>query len=58
MPACSPAPLAPSTTPPPPKPPAMIAGIENELYYKPGTAMLFGDAKTAVQDITAELANV
>ena len=35
-----------------------FAGIENELYYKPGTAMLFGDAKTAVQDITAELANV
>ncbi len=33
-----------------------FAGIENELYYKPGTAMLFGDAKTAVQDITAELA--
>ena len=28
VPACSPAPLAPSTAPPPPKPPAMIAGIE------------------------------
>ena len=28
MPAYAPAPLAPSTTPPPPKPPAMIAGIE------------------------------
>jgi H+-translocating NAD(P) transhydrogenase subunit beta len=35
-----------------------FAGIENELYYKPGTAMLFGDAKRAVSDITAELANV
>jgi len=35
-----------------------FAGIENELYYKPGTAMLFGDAKTAVTDITAELANI
>ena len=35
-----------------------FAGIENELYYKPGTAMLFGDAKTAVADITAELANI
>ena len=35
-----------------------FAGIENELYYKPGTAMLFGDAKSAVSDITAELANV
>ena len=28
MPACSPAPLAPSTAPPPPNPPATIAGIE------------------------------
>ena len=35
-----------------------FAGIENELYYKPGTAMLFGDAKSAVTDITAELANI
>ena len=35
-----------------------FAGIENELYYKPGTAMLFGDAKAAVTDITAELANI
>jgi H+-translocating NAD(P) transhydrogenase subunit beta len=35
-----------------------FAGIENELYYKPGTAMLFGDAKAAVADITAELANI
>jgi proton-translocating NAD(P)+ transhydrogenase subunit beta len=35
-----------------------FAGIENELYYKPGTAMLFGDAKSAVADITAELANI
>jgi NAD(P) transhydrogenase subunit beta len=35
-----------------------FAGIENELYYKPGTAMLFGDAKSAVGDITAELANI
>jgi NAD(P) transhydrogenase subunit beta len=35
-----------------------FAGIENELYYKPNTAMLFGDAKTAVAEITAELANI
>jgi NAD(P) transhydrogenase subunit beta len=35
-----------------------FAGIDNELYYKPGTAMLFGDAKSAVSDITAELANI
>jgi NAD(P) transhydrogenase subunit beta len=35
-----------------------FAGIENELYYEPGTSMLFGDAKSAVADITAELANI
>jgi len=29
-----------------------FAGIENELYYDPKTAMLFGDAKTAVTEIT------
>ena len=32
-----------------------FAGIENELYYDPKTAMLFGDAKSAVAEITAEL---
>ena len=32
-----------------------FAGIENELYYDPKTAMLFGDAKSAVGEITAEL---
>jgi NAD(P) transhydrogenase subunit beta len=35
-----------------------FAGIENELYYQPNTAMLFGDAKSAASDITAELAEV
>ncbi len=35
-----------------------FAGIENELYYDPKTAMLFGDAKTAVADIVSELASV
>jgi NAD(P) transhydrogenase subunit beta len=35
-----------------------FAGIENELYYKPVTAMLFGDAKAAVADITTELASI
>jgi NAD(P) transhydrogenase subunit beta len=35
-----------------------FAGIENELYYDPKTAMLFGDAKTAVTEITSELAEL
>jgi NAD(P) transhydrogenase subunit beta len=35
-----------------------FAGIENELYYDPKTAMLFGDAKSAVSEITAELAQI
>ncbi|MGA2320798.1 MAG: NAD(P)(+) transhydrogenase (Re/Si-specific) subunit beta [Solirubrobacteraceae bacterium] len=35
-----------------------FAGIENELYYDPKTAMLFGDAKSAVSEITAELAQL
>jgi NAD(P) transhydrogenase subunit beta len=32
-----------------------FAGIENELYYDPKTQMLFGDAKTAVGEITEEV---
>jgi NAD(P) transhydrogenase subunit beta len=32
-----------------------FAGIENELYFDPKTAMLFGDAKSAVAEITGEL---
>ena len=35
-----------------------FAGIENELYYNPKTAMLFGDAKSAVSEITAELSQI
>jgi NAD(P) transhydrogenase subunit beta len=35
-----------------------FAGIENELYYKPNTSMLFGDAKSAVADITSELSDI
>jgi NAD(P) transhydrogenase subunit beta len=35
-----------------------FAGIENELYYDPKTSMLFGDAKSAVGEITAELAQI
>jgi H+-translocating NAD(P) transhydrogenase subunit beta len=33
-----------------------FAGIDNELYYDPKTQMLFGDAKGAVGDVTAEVA--
>jgi NAD(P) transhydrogenase subunit beta len=35
-----------------------FAGIENELYFKPNTSMLFGDAKSAVADITTELSDI
>ncbi|HEY2631031.1 MAG TPA: NAD(P)(+) transhydrogenase (Re/Si-specific) subunit beta [Solirubrobacteraceae bacterium] len=35
-----------------------FAGIENELYFDPKTSMLFGDAKSAVSEITAELAAI
>jgi NAD(P) transhydrogenase subunit beta len=32
-----------------------FAGIENELYYSPGTAMLFGDAKSSIESVIEEL---
>jgi NAD(P) transhydrogenase subunit beta len=32
-----------------------FAGIDNALYYEPGTSMLFGDAKTSVEAVTSEL---
>ncbi len=32
-----------------------FAGIENELYYAPNTAMLFGDAKSSVESVIEEL---
>lgn len=31
------------------------AGIENQLFYRPKTSMLFGDAKKALQDLCAEI---
>ncbi|MDQ6888686.1 MAG: NAD(P)(+) transhydrogenase (Re/Si-specific) subunit beta [Bacteroidota bacterium] len=33
------------------------AGIENELFFRPKTSMLFGDAKKVLQDLLAELKN-
>lgn len=34
------------------------AGIENQLFYKPKSSMLFGDAKKVLQDLNAELKNL
>ena len=34
------------------------AGIENELFYRPKTSMLFGDAKKVLQNLVSELKNV
>ena len=31
------------------------AGIENDLFFKPKTSMLFGDAKKVLQELAAEL---
>lgn len=31
------------------------AGIENELFFQPRTSMLFGDAKTVLQQLVAEI---
>ena len=35
-----------------------FAGIENELFYDPKTAMVFGDAKATVSEIVTELGNL
>jgi NAD(P) transhydrogenase subunit beta len=34
---------------------AGYAGIDNPLFYKPGTKMLFGDSKTAIENVVAAL---
>jgi NAD(P) transhydrogenase subunit beta len=34
------------------------AGIENELFFRPKTSMLFGDAKKVLQNLVQELKNV
>ncbi|MFM9149339.1 MAG: NAD(P)(+) transhydrogenase (Re/Si-specific) subunit beta, partial [Solirubrobacterales bacterium] len=35
-----------------------FAGIDNDLFYHPKTAMVFGDAKQTVSDIVAELGDL
>jgi NAD(P) transhydrogenase subunit beta len=34
------------------------AGIENELFFRPKTSMLFGDAKKVLQDLLSEIKNM
>ena len=34
------------------------AGIENELFYRPKSSMLFGDAKKVLQDLISEIKNL
>ena len=34
------------------------AGIENELFFKPKTSMLFGDAKSVLQQLVSEIKNL
>ena len=34
------------------------AGIENELFYRPKSEMLFGDAKKVLQDLISEIKNL
>lgn len=34
------------------------AGIENELFFRPKTSMLFGDAKKVLQDLITEIKNL
>ncbi len=34
------------------------AGIENDLFFRPKTSMLFGDAKKVLQDLLGEIRNI
>ena len=34
------------------------AGIENDLFYRPKTSMLFGDAKKVLQDLISEIKSI
>ena len=34
------------------------AGIENDLFFRPKTSMLFGDSKKVLQDLIAEVKNL
>lgn len=34
------------------------AGIENELFFRPNTSMLFGDAKKVLQELCQEIKNI
>ena len=34
------------------------AGIENELFFRPKTSMLFGDAKKVLQELVSEMKQV
>ena len=34
------------------------AGIENELFFRPRTSMLFGDAKKVLQDLISEIKRI
>ena len=35
-----------------------FAGIDNDLFYEPKTAMLFGDAKDVAEALTAAVKNL
>jgi NAD(P) transhydrogenase subunit beta len=34
------------------------AGIENDLFFRPKSSMLFGDAKKVLQDLIGEVKNL